>query len=171
MKKIALLIIIFSIFTFGFAPKKAEELQKLIKKYEKVSDAKIKKRADRGNKDAQIVLGVRYLASGVNDDIGEQYFIKAADKGDILAQLIVGELSYERDDKLKAEKYLKMAADQGDTEAQYAIGEYYYHENQKRKAQEYFKKAAENGHDGAVAMYKIMEMDKLSGAFGAGYSE
>jgi len=96
-------------------------------------DAALLVKANGGDATAQVAVGESYAsASGVAQDLklAAEWYRKAADKGDVAAQLHLAVLyrdggkGFERDMAQAAEWYLK-AADQGDVGAQGMMGTLY----------------------------------------------
>jgi hypothetical protein len=92
----------------------------------------LRKQADKGDRQAQFNLGVRYFqAVGVAQDYAEamRWFRKAADQGLASAQFNVGLMYYKgrgvAEDDAEARRWFRKAADQGHSAAQWEVGKMY----------------------------------------------
>ena len=138
---------------------------------QKADFAATKAKAEAGDPEAQVNLGVMYLDGDVVPRDVQQaiYWFNKADLGDPVRQYMIGEilsetyhgsLGYQL-----ADRWYKKAADQGHADAQYRTGVRYHNgrlggtkivgKNYLAAAQ-YFVKAADQGH--AKAQYMLGEM-------------
>src|SRR5438105_9430600 len=119
-----------------------------------------KKRADSGNADAQVNLGLLYAkGEGVPKDFAQarQWYEKAATQGNAQAQVNLGEM-YARSEGVpqdydKAMEWIQKAAAQGHARAQVDLGEMYADgwgvPKDAAKAVEWYQKAAVQGDEAA----------------------
>jgi len=118
------------------------------------------KQAERGEANAQYVLGRRYyFGDGVIQDTKKAvaWQTKAANQGHATAQYVLGLLYIAGEgvdqDKQKAVAWISRSAEQGLAEAQYALGMMYENgedvPRNTQKARELFTKAAMQGNEGA----------------------
>ncbi|MBR5638469.1 MAG: SEL1-like repeat protein [Muribaculaceae bacterium] len=138
------------------------QLEKLLK--DTIYSEALLKEAQRGNAEAQNLLGICYdRGNGVERDINQalEWYRKAAEQGYARAQFNLGNCYFygegvEKDLKQSAVWYRK-AAEQGDAIAQCCLGGYYYNgwgvEIDYKQAVEWFRKAAEQGN--ADAQYNL----------------
>ena len=135
---------------------------------QKADLAATKAKAEAGDPEAQVNLGVMYLDGDVvpRDVQQARYWFNKAAQGDPVRQYMIGEiLSKTYRDYRLAHRWYEKAADQGHADAQYRTG-VRYHGGQVAgtkivgknylKAAQYFVKAADQGH--AKAQYMLGEM-------------
>lgn len=132
---------------------------------QKADLAATKAKAEAGDPEAQINLGVMYLDRDVvpRDVRQAVYWFNKAAQGDPVRQYMIGEIFTSRG--LSADRWYEKAADQGHADAQYRTGVKYHHGRlvgtktvgkNYLKAAQYFVKAADQGH--AKAQYMLGEM-------------
>ena len=100
----------------------------------------------------QINIGMKYYDKEEFEDACE-FFLKAAEKGNKVAQYNLGMCYLEMRDDKEAMKWFRKAARQEVVEAQYQIGRYYKEKGGKdneKKAAEWFQKAADKGSQEAL---------------------
>src|SRR2546426_1549036 len=119
-----------------------------------------KKRADSGDADAQVNLGLLYAkGEGVPQDFAQarQWYEKAATQGNAQAQVNLGEM-YARSEGVpqdydKAMEWFQKAAAQGDADGQVRLGRMYAKgegvPKDAAKAVEWYQKAAVQGDEAA----------------------
>jgi len=128
---------------------------------QKADLAATKAKAEAGDPEAQINLGVMYLDRDVvpRDVRQAVYWFNKAAQGDPVRQYMIGEIFTSRG--LYADRWYEKAADQGHAKAQYMLGEMYYKgegvPKALDKALEWFRKAADQGHFNAQAMLRLLE--------------
>lgn len=85
----------------------------------------LRAQAETGDPKAQLAIGVRYIAKGIQDQ-GEALIRKAAKQGDVEAQMVlISVLLEHQEDPAKmaeARHWAEEAAKQGDASAQYLVG-------------------------------------------------
>ena len=129
--------------------------------------AATKAKAEAGDPEAQVNLGVMYLDGDVVPSDVKQavYWFNKAAQGDPVRQYMLGEILSKTSHYLLADMWYEKAADQGHADAQYRAGVRYYDGQffgtkivgkNYLKAAQYFVKAADQGH--AKAQYILGEM-------------
>lgn len=151
----------------AYLEKEQEVALELIRACEKSDDTGlindtglIKKLAELGSANAQLVLGAKYqFGRSVDQNYKKafEWYKKAADQGNVEAQYLVG-LMYDSGygidkDYTKSFEWFEKAANQGHAEAQYLVGFMYYSgsgvEKDYKQAYEWYKKAADQGSEDA----------------------
>lgn len=95
-------------------------------------------------------VAAKQKSSG-DKDLSIDERIKAAENGDVGAQLNLALMYGLRNDNVTAVKWYRKAADQGHAESQYKLGECYQYgwglEKDEVEAMKWYRKAAEQGYD------------------------
>ena len=126
-------------------------------------------KASKGDEGAQLLLAYFYQkGENAPRDLNKaiQWYKKAAEKGNVIAQYNLGDIYDSKKDFTTAASWYEMAANQGDAAAQLNLGLSYYSgegvEKNLNKALEWFEKAAKQGDKDALRAYKelLQEMGK-----------
>ena len=136
---------------------KTSDLGAKAKEGDTTAFAALKARAEAGDAESQLYLGIRYFdGKGVSQSYEEavKWFRKAAEQGDAVSQLCLGSRyfdgkgvsqSYE-----EAVKWYRKAAEQGNADAQYYLGYCYFSgkgvSQSYEEAVKWLRKAAEQGN-------------------------
>ena len=112
---------------------------------------KLRKRASRGDAEAMLELGLRYLAGNgteQNAEIAAQWFRNAAEAGNVEAQRQLAVCCKQgiglSTDIIAYEIWMEKAASAGDVEAQLELGKHYEQSNHE-KSTAWYSKAAQQG--------------------------
>lgn len=127
--------------------------------------AQIEKDAERGDAEAQCLLGILYEdGNGVRQDYrkAKEWYKKAAEQGHAKAQYFLGGLYYfargVQQDYHKAKEWYEKAAEQENAGAQFALGVLYENGHGVRQeyatAKEWYGKACDNGDQDGCDAYK-----------------
>ncbi len=129
--------------------------------YSVLDTAQLAQLASEGDPSAQYRFGevYRFGGKGISPNPAKAvaWFMRAAEQGDVSAQLSLSECYYNgmgvEEDHFEAIKWVSKAAEQGDSTAYWTLGVCYYRDdgvpassNNKSKAVRWFRMAAERGH-------------------------
>ena len=132
--------------------------------YSVLDTAQLAQLASEGDPVAQYQFGEVYFFGGKgispNPAKAVDWFVKAAEQGDVSAQLSLSDCYYNgtgvEEDHFEAVRWVRKAAEQGDSTAYWTLGICYYRDdgvpvssNNKSEAVKWFKMAAERGHANA----------------------
>lgn len=132
--------------------------------YSVLDTAQLAQLASEGDPVAQYQFGEVYFFGGKgispNPAKAVDWFVKAAEQGDVSAQLSLSDCYYNgtgvEEDHFEAVRWVRKAAEQGDSVAYWTLGVCYYRDdgvpvssNNKSEAVKWFKMAAERGHANA----------------------
>ena len=144
-----------------------------IKNNDKAYEQQVKKDAQKGNVDAQALLGLMYLTQKDYTQAFD-WLKKASEQGNAEAQYGLGLLYFNgtgtTQDKSKAFDLFRKSADQGIANAQALLGSMYRDGNGVQKntetAMQWYRKAADNGHTLAALLFATMYMKEEQGIVG-----
>ena len=120
--------------------------------------AALQKAAERGDAEAQVILGRMY--DGQNYAKAVEWYRKAAEQGNADAQLSLGWMYMLGRGVPRSEtdalEWFKKSAEQGNATAQYTLGITYNNAKDRAQARKWFEKAAAQGH--VLAKQALEEM-------------
>jgi TPR repeat protein len=121
--------------------------------------------AEMGSRDAVYHLGALELEAGVDVELADEFFLRAALAGHPIAMHNVGHRFFEKGDWVQARKWWRLAADEGEPASMQSLGTLAARAGDLRDAREWWERAAEC--DYVMAARSLVELCQALGDYEA----